>query len=257
MSNEICLILVSETQILNKPVEVRIPFPGFYNTLLGSLIDDFERGEVEFYARGHGVDYERLHDFVEAGEEAVSRNPCLDYKAATLALAVTYVEMFVARLAKLTGVAIRYKFKELESPRYYNYRNDQAYLDVELSDLLEIQKKVPREDLDAMAKRLFTSYDGFISYYDPNVDSWGPSTDWDHNQWFCVLVATQALRPKFKWRNSDWYYYDLDANEILGRHMDCDKFFAIMERVAKELGIESAPITEQGDNNGKTHCTTH
>ncbi len=30
------------------PVEVRIPFPGFYNTLLSSIIEDFEREEAEF-----------------------------------------------------------------------------------------------------------------------------------------------------------------------------------------------------------------
>jgi len=234
MSDKICITPVPKTQVLKEPVEVRIPFPGFYNTPLGTMVDDYECGEVEFYAQDRCEDYSRRLDFIEAGVKAVNRDSCLDYKAATLALAEAYVELFVARLAGLTGVAIRYKFKALDSPREYNFRNDQLYLDIELSDLLEIQKKVPREDLDAMAKRMFTSYDGFLSFYDPKVDSWGPSTDWDHNQWFCVLVAAQALRPGFEWRDPDWYYYDLDANEILGRYMDCDKFFAIMKRVMKE-----------------------
>ena len=36
---------------------------------------------------------------------------------------------------------------------------------------------------------MFTSRDGFISHYSPDIDDWGQLRNWDHNQLYCMLEA--------------------------------------------------------------------
>lgn len=227
-------------QELESPVEVRIPFPGFYETPLSSMLGDFERDEAETASEGYCPE-DRQSEFREALIEEQCRRPCLDYRRAWRAIAGAYAELFADKLETLTKVKIRYAFSALQSPREYNFVTDQLFLHVEFADLTAVLDKIPRDVLDDAAKRMFTSRDGFWSFYDPEVEKWGRPDCWDHNQWFCVLAAAQDLSCDFKWKDPDWYYYGLNGYELLQECFDYDKFREAVKAKAAELGMAAAP----------------
>lgn len=226
-------------QELESPVEVRVPFPGFYETLLSSLVEDFERDCAESEAEALAPDEpdDRQSELCEALIQEQYRQPCLDYRQAWREIAEAYTELFAERLERLTGVAIRYSFSALQSPREYNFVTDQLFLNVEFADLMAILNQIPRDVFVDTAKEMFTSRDGFWSRYDPEIENWGRPNTWGHNQWFCVLTASQDLANLFQWGDPEWYYYGLDGDELLQKCFDYDKFRELAKAKANELGI--------------------
>ena len=222
------------------PVEVRIPFPGFYESLLSSIIEDFEREEAESEAQQF-LPADKQGELRDVLFEKQCRHDYLDRQAAEHAICEEYAESFAHRLKGLTGTDIRYSFSIMTSPKEYNFVTDQLFLFVEREDLMAILEKVRGDLLDEEAVRMFTSRDGFISFYSSDVDSWGTPDTWDHNQWYCALVATQDLDPKqsFAWRGDcDWYYYDINGDELLMNFFDYDKFHASAQAEAAKLGMK-------------------
>ena len=48
------------------------------------------------------------------------------------------------------------------------------------------------DTLEATARDMFTSRDGFSSFYSPDVSEWGDVSEWDHNQIGCLIAAYVA-----------------------------------------------------------------
>lgn len=230
-----------KTDKLEVPVEVRIPFPGFYESLLSSMIHDFERDEAEYEAQKYGPE-DKQSELREALINEQCRGTYLDYRKSELAICEAYAELFAYELKKLTDVEIRYAFSELRSPKEYNFATDRVCLYVEREDMLAILEKVRGDLLDATAKKMFTSYDGFCSYYSPDVDSWGEPDGWTPAQWYCVLMAAQDLHCGFQWKDAEWYYYGINSYELLMDMFDYDKFRAMAKAKAAELGM--TPVKE-------------
>jgi hypothetical protein len=203
------------------PVEVRIPFPGFYESPLNEIIEELERYTLES-ASG---------DLTEAQQNELKklswRQDFIDNTKAQHLITLEYVDLFIAKLQHLTDVDVRYSFSTMTSPREYNFTTDQVYVFIEYEDLLAVMAKIPEGALDAAARHLFTSRDGFISFYDNTVEAWGQTDTWDHNQWYCVLIAAQDCDTRsdvgpFVWSNLEWYYYDLALID-LSECVDYDK----------------------------------
>lgn len=216
------------------PVEVRIPFPGFYESLLSRIIEDLEEIELENFGE----------DLTEAQREELKQACCcniVDYTKARHLITMKYVKLFVAKLQHLTGVDVRYSFSTMTSPREYNFVTDQVFIFIEYEDLLAVKAKVSEAALDAEAYDMFTSRSGFISAYANNVEAWGPTDTWDHNQWYCVLTAVEncCSDSDFVWSNFDWYYYDMDSMD-LSECVDYDK----LEQAVKEVGDNQDPNAE-------------
>ena len=223
------------------PVEVRIPFPGFYESLLSSIIEDFEREEAESKAQQF-LPADKQNELRDVLFEQLCRGTFMGYRRAEHAICEEYAESFAHQMKGLTGTDIRYSFSIMTSPKEYNFVTDQLFLFVEREDLMAILEKVRGDLLDEEAVRMFTSRDGFISFYSSDVDSWGTPDTWDHNQWYCALVATQDLDPKqsFAWRDCEWYYYDINGYELLTNFFDYDKFHASAKAEAAKLGMSEA-----------------
>lgn len=81
------------------------------------------------------------------------------------------------------------KFVELSSPREYNFTSDIIYADISLQDAQRIYEATLPANLVKTAMANHTSRDGFSSFYDPDVDTWGELEDWDHNQLGTLLEA--------------------------------------------------------------------
>jgi hypothetical protein len=155
-------------------MQTLIPFSGFYSSLHS---DNVDQTVTQLFAdRDTGCNPN------EGLEMALSRT--CNYKQVYANYAKAYCENFGAWL----GIP-SLKFEELSSPREYNFTTDRIFAKVSLKDLYKVKREVLPTALAERAKSMLTSYDGFMSYYSPDVKSWGGLANWDANQCNCLLAA--------------------------------------------------------------------
>lgn len=150
-----------------------VPFSGFYESLHDGAIDDCLQ---QMFADDHGnVKYPKL-------AERLQRD--CDFRKVHLAYAQAYVEAFADEVNLKT-----LKWESLTSPREYNFETDRLFATMDEDEFLDLIDSVELDKFHALARHRFTSRDGFMSWYDPDVSTWGPSHLWDHNQVGCLLQA--------------------------------------------------------------------
>jgi hypothetical protein len=98
-----------------------------------------------------------------------------------------YAKSYVEAISELTELEL--EFDGLRSPREYNFTTDIIFASISRRSLAKVIRAVRGERLKKMAKEMFTSRSGFISYYSPDVSEWERAEDWDHNQILCALEA--------------------------------------------------------------------
>jgi hypothetical protein len=144
-------------------------FPGFYESILTSIIDR----EMEYEMQESGDNYDEIEKRFDYGEamESVARG-------------------WVQAFAQETGVPV--EFESLKSPRQYNFTTDRVYVLLPESYVIKMREEVDPNTLRSVVEKYFTSCDGFISHYSPDIedDSWKrPVTEWDHNELMALLDA--------------------------------------------------------------------
>lgn len=111
-----------------------------------------------------------------------------------------YARAYVKTWCKLFGI-VGVEFEELNSPREYNFTTDRLFVRIPAAEFARILATIPADELAKVAADMFTSRSGFISFYSPDVSSWGPAETWDHNQRLAALQALQnaADAPDIEW----------------------------------------------------------
>ena len=94
-----------------------------------------------------------------------------------------------------TVPSIKMEYKEIESPKYYNYGTDRIigtcnYNEVK-KDIKHVLNKYPNI-FDFVVKRHFTSCSGFVSYYSNNYKKWD-FDNLDHNQLMTVMEVLTII----------------------------------------------------------------
>lgn len=175
---------------------VVIPFSGFYDSLHSSSIDDAVTSMFSDRDTG-GIPNEGL-------EMALFRT--CDYGKVYTSYAAAYAESLADAL-HIPSL----KFESLNSPREYNFTTDRIFCTVSQVDLRTVCKAINMETFKVHAKEQFTSRDGFISSYSPEVALWGPSSTWDHNQLGCLIqvYADDLLTPHGEPEFNHWGEYGL------------------------------------------------
>lgn len=153
-----------------------IPFSGFYETWHDVEFNDVL--EQMFDPEGSGADY--------AGPLAQRFCDTIDWRAARIDYAKDYAENFAAAL----GCKV-FEWEEMVSPREYNFITDRLFAKFDAVELRALLARADiRAELDGVAAQWFTTRDGFISNYSPDVADWGDDlTKWDHNQRGALLQA--------------------------------------------------------------------
>ena len=160
-------------KIQNK-LEVALPFfQGFYHTELEDLMDR----EIEQEAEFNGKEVEYLYDIYnfQKAMEAISKG-------------------WVRAFSKETGIPLEYG--DLSSPKEYNFTTDRVFAFIPVSEVLKLESLRATEEFKTFIRECFTSYDGFMSFYDndPESDKWQrPVVEWDHNE-LSALIAAFVLR---------------------------------------------------------------
>lgn len=159
-----------------------IPFSGFYYSLHDSALDDTL--DQMFSDRASGCTPNN-------GLSDRAQSDC-NWSAVRNAYAEEYAENFASHFG------IRMQFESIQSPRYYNFTTDRIFCTISESEAARLFAETPEDVLEEVAKETFTSRDGFISSYSPDVAEWGSVEEWDHNQIGCLVDAyVRSIEPEF------------------------------------------------------------
>lgn len=151
-----------------------IPFSGFYCTPHESALDDAV--EQMFSTDGCVIN----HGLVDR-----TQFECR-WQGVMQAYAKEYAEQFSREFD------IPLEFDSMESPKYYNFTTDRIFCRVPLDVCTRLESELPHNALADQARDMFTSRDGFISFYSADIDEWGDIAEWDHNQIGCLITAYVA-----------------------------------------------------------------
>ena len=156
-------------------VLVCIPFSGFYCSFHETVIDrEFEA----IFQDDEGM----VSDQAMALQEKAF--DLMNWSKVNKRYAVKYVEI----IEELANVPM--DFEALSSPQFYNYTTDRIFAEIALPDIQMMFDNVNKSTLTSVCKKMFTSYDGFISSYDPDYTTWPDALEeWDHNQTGALLRA--------------------------------------------------------------------
>jgi len=139
-----------------------VPFEGFYNSYLGSLID-------------------------EMGDMELSRDPVARIYAQAYSRMLSVGDSGCAGIGFDAGL----EFVRLQSPREYNFSTDRILCDIPVKTISAIYKKVTFATLDKVIKDRHSSRDGFVSFYSDSIGDWVNQgfLKWDDNQLEALLIA--------------------------------------------------------------------
>jgi len=151
-----------------------VPWCGIYGTVMPEIMDDALNSILSDSGTGMIVDQES----VEAANDA------MNWHAAHAALAKEYTEQWAKWLQ------LDVQFQSMWSPREYNFLTDVINATISETSLLKAFSDVDKAILAATAARRHTSYSGFTSFYDPNVETWGDDVrNWDEHQVGTLMCA--------------------------------------------------------------------
>lgn len=151
-----------------------IPFSGFYESLHDSAMDDAL--DQMFSDRATGCEVNR--------DLAWRASDLCRWNQVQGAYTSRYAEEF-ARAFSIPSL----QFESLTSPREYNFSTDRIFCTISEDDARHILGAVDYPAFAALVRETFTSRDGFISYYSPDLTEWGSIVNWDHNQVGTLLQA--------------------------------------------------------------------
>jgi len=151
-------------------METAIPFMGFYETIHHDRVADSISNEL----------FGKMYEEVESDDELDQMQPLWKPRE------VEYCREYTRLISEALEIPLT--FKEMISPREYNFRTDRIFAEISKEDLEKLKERVDYEMMKARVKEEFTSYDGFTSFYDNDYDNWLKQEEpFDHNQ-ICTLI---------------------------------------------------------------------
>lgn len=138
-------------------------FAGFYESYLYDSDTAYyaEKNTAEYYNECCGKDVVDMNDLE------------VDYKAYTKDVVDAIVDVYPKYMPDLVESI---KFRNMWSPREYNFATDEIYVKAKLSKTWRSQmREFMKENAEWLRERIrkdWTSYDGFMSFMANNLDDW-------------------------------------------------------------------------------------
>jgi len=159
-------------------LETSIPFSGFYNTIHDAELDSGFNNQFDNCSG----------DVIESLAELA--RPFMNWGKAFELYAKEYSEHFAEEF-KLESLT----FKELISPREYNFTTDRIFCNISLTEVRKMFEAVDKEKLEKAIADRFTSCSGFSSFYHNSLEAnepMGYKRHWakDVKDWDCNQVGT-------------------------------------------------------------------
>lgn len=228
-------------------LSTRIPFQGTYGSIWEHAVDREAEQTLEYFDEDPWA-FQRVFpalpgrfsaDAAQAGEELFEAT---DYSAIWQDLAEAYADEFAAWLADSLGVdVLAFELEEMTSPKFYNFETDRLFGKFSLTTFQAIRDRLDPDTLADTFRQLFTSRDGFSSFYDNAVPS-KPLEEWDHNELFALLTAwaEHTLDGRRSVDDELWDYsigglYE-EVGRIFDRHVDWAQFRqAVRDKIWADL----------------------
>ena len=216
-------------------MEARIPFAGFYESKWSEGVDNEEEEYAKQLATEHDVPLDKVN-------ELLWRHTKFHYAYREVA------EKYALAFSAFINVPMTYK--DMTSPREYNFETDRVFVEVAYKDMLLLARRVGRNALRKAAKDMFTSRDGFASFYSPDIARWGPLRTWDHNQLHCLLCAAVGVDDEEDWSWS--IYEDFSCNGAFSNafHGAVDTATVMLE-IGKLVGERELREELEEDDDGR------
>lgn len=147
-------------------MKTTIPFDGFYQSLHDLELDEALRQMFE----GRDDIINEAHNRCQWGLVHAS-----------------YAKAYAEALADEFDIELT--FDKIISPKEYNFETDRIVCDIAVTEVYLLREMTSEHPFRTLARERFTSRPGFISFYSPNVDDWGPIESWDQNQVGTLLEA--------------------------------------------------------------------
>jgi hypothetical protein len=225
-------------------MEVNIPFSGFYESLYSGAIDDFVERDADHYEEQDKAALApelrlEAHDFAEA------MNDALDYKKACKAIAESYTDAFSDIVGEHIGVKLDLKMNVMTSPAYYNFETDKIFASISwgtVKRLFAISKRDGHDTLGRTIERRHTSYDGFRSFYNNELETWlaKPLAGWDYHELGTLLRAVMDLKDWTRDDDLSLYYRVTDdgAYQEISDAIDWPKYEAAIDDIRRDKESE-------------------
>jgi hypothetical protein len=157
--------------------KVRIPFRGFYGTLLDEQIEEVLDPDSSHYDDENPFPEELQGDF-----------PC-NMQGVYEATAKKWADHVLEYLGREYDVQIKYTDVELWMPREYNFLTDQIEVKMPISVLKKLYAKLDKAAFADTIKASFTARSGFIPFYSNELLFWTskPRSEYDEIEWETVL----------------------------------------------------------------------
>ena len=177
---------------MSKTFSLQIPFfPGFYET-------DLMNSDTSYWAIKEELECLKDNWTGEHPEYKVLTENDLDFRYSDYEhdVAEAFLEAWKSNAPEIVlGVG---NF-EIDSPRYYNFRNDELFADVELrDDWKDVMRHFIALNYDWLKERVhedWTSYDGFTSFMDNDIDEWEKSLfEEEDERYISTMLAYMMLR---------------------------------------------------------------
>tara|TARA_R110001606_G_scaffold238925_1_gene386926 strand:+ start:88 stop:693 length:606 start_codon:yes stop_codon:yes gene_type:complete len=133
-------------------------FTGFYGTLFGDISDNKMEQDIEYYLDEFNVDLD-CDDF--------------DFKSINLEVSKEACNGVQTMIKEYLDIDSKIKFVALDSPRYYNFENDEIICEIDM-DIKEIINYIEKNIImfDSYISENFTSRDGFASFVSNSGADW-------------------------------------------------------------------------------------
>lgn len=156
---------------------LKIPFNGFYNTWELNVI---EQSVDSYFQDDSGEPVQPFADKL---------NSAIDYCKMFNLFAIDYCKALADTAKDKGSKKFKLNFKELKSPREYNFETDVIFCEVSERWVKWFYDHTSTPYLREVAREWFTSRSGFISFYSPDIEDWGDLRDWDCNQLGALFEA--------------------------------------------------------------------
>lgn len=205
--------------------EINLPFMGFYESWYSSGLDS----EGDQWCENEAGDRQTedgvpQHLRLDQSDYANILMDVSDYHKMHIAVCKCYVDAFNNVIGEGVGIELGLAFAEMTSPRFYNFETDRIFAKIGMDVVQKLFEKSAtdaHETLAAVIKERHSSRDGFISFYENDLETWldMPLDEWDPNHLCTLMLAVMRQSGEWPEGRRDWERYVYDAV------VDCDSLY--------------------------------
>lgn len=199
---------------------IQLPsFHGFYESIWSSLADDSMQRDIEERGITKGDDWS------------------CKFREFEMAVVERYTDMYLDLVNSALGLNIeKLAEPELDSPRYYNFRTDRIYVDVDFSEIEKLRGLMRKweKELPKIIHDNHTSRDGFISFMSNDFDEWiGEYLDYEQGDFglYLSFALYYLVGLEHGW-DLDYEFYEWICGDVIAEwYPDSDEAKEEYEKV--------------------------